>query len=51
MSNNLIERDGSDLTIQQVSRRTGLAESALRDYERIGLGADLLREEIELHHD
>jgi hypothetical protein len=23
MSNNLIERDGSDLTIQQVSRRTG----------------------------
>src|ERR1700722_530475 len=27
----------SDLTIQQVSRRTGLAESALRYYERIGL--------------
>ena len=26
-----------DLTIQQVSRRTGLAESALRYYERIGL--------------
>lgn len=29
-----IERD---LTIQQVSRRTGLAESTLRYYERIGL--------------
>ena len=27
----------ADLTIQQVSRRTGLAESALRYYERIGL--------------
>jgi len=27
----------SDLTIQQVARRTGLAESALRYYERIGL--------------
>lgn len=26
-----------DLTIQQLSRRTGLAESALRYYERIGL--------------
>lgn len=26
-----------ELTIQQVSRRTGLAESALRYYERIGL--------------
>ncbi|TFV58869.1 MerR family DNA-binding transcriptional regulator [Mycobacterium sp. PS03-16] len=26
-----------DLTIQQVARRTGLAESALRYYERIGL--------------
>ena len=26
-----------DLTIQQVSRRTGLAESTLRYYERIGL--------------
>jgi DNA-binding transcriptional MerR regulator len=26
-----------DLTIQQMSRRTGLAESALRYYERVGL--------------
>jgi DNA-binding transcriptional MerR regulator len=29
-----IEPDAGDLTIQQVSRRTGLAESALRYYER-----------------
>ncbi|CAN5645592.1 MerR family transcriptional regulator [soil metagenome] len=29
--------DTADLTIQQLSRRTGLAESALRYYERIGL--------------
>lgn len=27
----------ADLTIQQVARRTGLSESALRYYERIGL--------------
>jgi DNA-binding transcriptional MerR regulator len=27
----------TDLTIQQVSRRTGLAESTLRYYERVGL--------------
>ena len=27
----------ADLTIQQLARRTGLAESALRYYERIGL--------------
>lgn len=37
MSINLIEPDAGDLTIQQVARRTGLAESALRYYERIGL--------------
>ena len=36
MSINLIEADAGDLTIQQVSRRTGLAESALRYYERSG---------------
>lgn len=29
--------EAADLTIQQLSRRTGLAESALRYYERIGL--------------
>ena len=32
-----VTAEQSDLTIQQVSRRTGLAESALRYYERIGL--------------
>jgi DNA-binding transcriptional MerR regulator len=32
-----IASDTADLTIQQLSRRTGLAESALRYYERIGL--------------
>lgn len=32
-----ITAEESDLTIQQVSRRTGLAESALRYYKRIGL--------------
>ncbi|MET0700316.1 MAG: MerR family DNA-binding transcriptional regulator, partial [Mycobacterium sp.] len=29
--------DSPALTIQQLARRTGLAESALRYYERIGL--------------
>ena len=37
MSINLTEPETADLTIQQASRRTGLAESALRYYERIGL--------------
>jgi MerR family transcriptional regulator, aldehyde-responsive regulator len=32
-----ITTDEAELTIQQVSRRTGLAESTLRYYERIGL--------------
>ena len=32
-----VDSDTADLTIQQLSRRTGLAESALRYYERIGL--------------
>jgi MerR family transcriptional regulator, aldehyde-responsive regulator len=49
MSTNLIERDGSDLTIQQVSRRTGLAESALRYYERIGLIDPVPRDESSGH--
>lgn len=37
MTINLAERVSGDLTIQQVARRTGLAESTLRYYERIGL--------------
>jgi DNA-binding transcriptional MerR regulator len=37
MTSDTIRAAASDLTIQQVSRRTGLAESALRYYERIGL--------------
>jgi hypothetical protein len=37
MALNLTKHDADELTIQQVSRRTGLAESALRYYERIGL--------------
>ena len=32
-----LDPETADLTIQQLSRRTGLAESALRYYERIGL--------------
>ena len=37
MAINLSEPVTADLTIQQVARRTGLSESALRYYERIGL--------------
>ena len=39
----------SDLTIQQVSRHTGLAESALRYYERIGLIGAVPRDESSGH--
>jgi DNA-binding transcriptional MerR regulator len=39
-----ITAEQSDLTIQQMSRRTGLAESALRYYERIGLIAAVPRD-------
>jgi DNA-binding transcriptional MerR regulator len=49
MSINLIEPDAGDLTIQQVSRRTGLAESALRYYERIGLIDPVPRDESSGH--
>src|ERR1700751_2716219 len=38
-----------DLTIQQVSRHTGLAESALRYYERIGLMGAVPRDEHSGH--
>ncbi len=44
-----ITAEESDLTIQQVSRRTGLAESALRYYERIGLIAAVPRDESSGH--
>jgi MerR family transcriptional regulator, aldehyde-responsive regulator len=39
----------ADLTIQQVSRRTGLAESALRYYERIGLMEPVPRDQSSGH--
>jgi MerR family regulatory protein len=39
----------SDLTIQQMSRHTGLAESALRYYERIGLIGAVPRDESSGH--
>jgi MerR family transcriptional regulator, aldehyde-responsive regulator len=48
MSTNLTD-DLADLTIQQVSRRTGLAESALRYYERIGLIEPVPRDESSGH--
>ena len=38
-----------ELTIQQVSRRTGLAESALRYYERIGLIEPVPRDQSSGH--
>jgi DNA-binding transcriptional MerR regulator len=44
-----IAAEESDLSIQQVSRRTGLAESALRYYERIGLIAAVPRDESSGH--
>ena len=49
MSINLIEPGAGDLTIQQVARRTGLAESALRYYERIGLIDPVPRDESSGH--
>ncbi len=39
----------ADLSIQQVSRRTGLAESALRYYERIGLIEPVPRDQSSGH--
>lgn len=44
-----ITAEQSDLTIQQVSRRSGLAESALRYYERIGLIDPVPRDESSGH--
>jgi DNA-binding transcriptional MerR regulator len=49
MSINLIEPDARDFTIAQVARRTGLAESALRYYERIGLIDAVPRDESSGH--
>ena len=49
MSINLADRAAGDLTIQQVARRTGLAESTLRYYERIGLIDDVPRDESSGH--
>jgi MerR family transcriptional regulator, aldehyde-responsive regulator len=49
MSINLAGHDAGELTIQQVSRRTGLAESALRYYERIGLIDEVPRDERSGH--
>jgi DNA-binding transcriptional MerR regulator len=49
MSINLAESDAGHLTIQQVARRTGLAESALRYYERIGLIDPVPRDESSRH--
>ena len=39
----------SHLTIQQVSRHTGLAESALRYYERIGMIGSVPRDHSSGH--
>jgi len=44
-----IVAEHSHLTIQQVSRHTGLAESALRYYERIGLIGAVPRDESSGH--
>lgn len=49
MSINLAERASGDLTIQQMARRTGLAESTLRYYERIGLIDAVPRDESSGH--
>jgi DNA-binding transcriptional MerR regulator len=49
MTIDLIAPDAGDLTIQQVARRTGLAESALRYYERIGLIDAVPRDESSGH--
>lgn len=49
MAINLSEPVTADLTIQQVARRTGLSESALRYYERIGLIAPVPRDDSSGH--
>src|SRR6201998_106312 len=49
MSINLTEQDIGDLTIQQVSRRSGLAEAPLRHYERIGLIGEVPRDDRSGH--
>lgn len=49
MTIELAGRSTGDLTIQQVSRRTGLAESALRYYERVGLLEPVPRDESNGH--
>ena len=49
MSINLTEPETADLTIQQASRRTRLAESALRYYEYIGLIDRIPRDESSGH--
>lgn len=49
MALNLTKHDADELTIQQVSRRTGLVESALRYYERIGLIDEVPRDERSGH--
>lgn len=49
MAINLSEPVTADLTIQQVARRTGLSESALRYYERIGLIASVPRDDSSGH--
>lgn len=41
--------ESADLTIQQLARRTGLAESALRYYERIGLIEPVPRDQSSGH--
>jgi MerR family transcriptional regulator, aldehyde-responsive regulator len=46
---NLSEPVTADLTIQQVARRTGLSESALRYYERIGLIEPVPRDDSSGH--
>lgn len=49
MAIDLAGRTTGDLTIAQVSRRTGLAESALRYYERVGLLEPVPRHESSGH--
>ncbi|GAS98445.1 MerR family transcriptional regulator [Mycolicibacterium canariasense] len=49
MTIDLAGRATGDLTIAQVSKRTGLAESALRYYERVGLLEPVPRDESSGH--
>lgn len=49
MTIELAGQSTGDLTIAQVSRRTGLAESALRYYERVGLLEPVPRDESSGH--